>query len=73
MPIYEFICKACGNEFEMIMFKDEKAICPACGAKDPQKKMSSFGFSVGYKFKAASTGTKSSCAGCGSSNCSSCS
>jgi putative FmdB family regulatory protein len=73
MPIYEYICEKCGNEFEMLVFKEDEAACCACGAKDPKKKMSSFGFSVGYKFKASSKGSGSSCAGCSSSNCSNCS
>ena len=72
MPIYEYVCEKCGNEFEVILFRDEQPLCPACGAADPCKKMSSFGFSVGYKFKASSTSGGSGCSSCGSSNCSSC-
>jgi hypothetical protein len=34
--------------------------------------MSSFGFSVGYKFKPSSAGSGSGCSTCTSSNCSSC-
>jgi putative FmdB family regulatory protein len=74
MPIYEYVCKKCGNEFEVLVFnKDDKQECPACGAKKPTKKMSSFGFSAGHKFKSSSTANGSSCASCGSSDCSSCS
>jgi putative FmdB family regulatory protein len=73
MPIYEYRCGKCGNEFELIMFRDDIPACPACGDKSPEKKMSSFGFSVGYKFKSSSGGSGSGCASCGSSNCSSCS
>ena len=73
MPIYEYICEKCGNEFEMLVFREDEAACSACGAKNPKKKMSSFGFSVGYKFTSSSAGKGSSCAGCSSSNCSSCS
>lgn len=72
MPIYEYFCEKCGNEFEMLVFRDDKPVCPACGDKGPTKKMSSFGFSVGYKFKSSSTGSGSGCASCGSSDCSSC-
>ncbi len=71
MPIFEYRCTKCGNEFELIVFRDETPACPACGDTKPEKKMSTFGFSVGYKFKSSSTG--SGCASCGSSNCSSCS
>ena len=32
MPIYEYICRKCGNEFEVLVFnKDEKPECPECG------------------------------------------
>lgn len=72
MPIYEYSCEKCGNEFELLVFGSDEPVCPACGEKGPQKKMSSFGFSVGYKFKASSSGAGSSCSGCSSSNCSSC-
>ena len=73
MPIYEYLCEKCGNEFELIVFKDDEPTCPVCGEKRPKRKMSTFGFSVGYKFKSSSSNTGSSCASCGSSNCSSCS
>jgi len=73
MPIYEYVCEQCGNEFELLVFKSDEPQCPQCGAKNPKKKMSSFGFSVGYKFTSSSDGKGSSCASCGSSNCSSCS
>jgi putative FmdB family regulatory protein len=72
MPIFEYRCEKCGNEFELIVFRDELVECPACGDKSPTKKMSTFGFSVGYKFKSSSAGG-SGCAGCHSSDCSSCS
>ena len=51
MPIYEYKCQNCGDEFECIVFRtDEPVECPKCGNAAPKKKMSSFGFSVGYKF-----------------------
>jgi putative FmdB family regulatory protein len=70
MPIFEYLCGKCGNEFELLIFGNDEPVCPACGEKNPEKKMSSFGFSVGYKSKSSASG--SSCSGCSSSNCSSC-
>ncbi|MBP1748902.1 MAG: hypothetical protein H6Q52_1441, partial [Deltaproteobacteria bacterium] len=35
MPIYEYTCRKCGNEFEVIIFGDDTPECPECGAKDP--------------------------------------
>ena len=72
MPIYEYICEKCGDEFEMLVFRSDEPVCPSCGNKQPTKKMSSFGFSVGYKFKSSATGSGSGCSTCTSSDCSSC-
>ena len=44
MPIYEYICEKCGNEFEMLVFKSDEPACPSCGNIKPTKKMSSFGY-----------------------------
>ena len=46
MPIYEYQCGSCGYEFEEIRSsKDDdcEVICPSCGEKKAQKKMSLFG------------------------------
>ena len=51
MPIYEYSCGECGDDFELLVFKSDEPACPKCGSKDLQKKMSACGFSVGYKFK----------------------
>jgi putative FmdB family regulatory protein len=73
MPIYEYNCGKCGDDFELLVFKSDEPTCPKCGSTNLQKKMSACGFSVGYKFKAASTPSDGGCSGCSSSNCSSCS
>ena len=73
MPIYEYSCSKCGDDFELLVFKSDEPVCPNCGSKNLQKKMSTCGFSVGYKFKGASGTSGSGCSGCSSSNCSSCS
>lgn len=41
MPIYEYVCKDCGNEFEELIFSvDAPAPCPKCGSADTEKLMS---------------------------------
>ena len=72
MPIYEYTCRKCGNEFEVIVFGDDVPECPRCGDKDLQRNMSSFGFSAGSGFKSSGR-SGGSCAGCSSPSCSSCS
>ena len=44
MPIYEYICKNCGNKFELIRFAsddDNDIKCPGCGEKRTEKAVSS--------------------------------
>lgn len=77
MPIYEYICENCGNEFELLVFRNDEPACTKCGDKDPRKKMSACAFSVGTNSKAASStagsGTAGSgCSSCSSSSCASC-
>ncbi|OPL17325.1 MAG: FmdB family transcriptional regulator [delta proteobacterium ML8_D] len=73
MPIFEYICNECGEEFEELVLGSRADIkCPKCDSLRAQKKVSSFAFKTGHKF--VGTGKKSSgrCKGCTSSNCSSC-
>lgn len=43
MPIYEYVCEACGQEFEkMVRFTDVEKMptCPACGSQETHKQIS---------------------------------
>ena len=45
MPIYEYTCEACKNQFEHLaksMTQSEKAKCPKCGSKRTSRAMSVF-------------------------------
>jgi putative FmdB family regulatory protein len=45
MPIYSYICKDCGEKFDLFIRsggKGEKLICKKCGSKNIQKTFSSF-------------------------------
>jgi putative FmdB family regulatory protein len=49
MPLYEYECEKCKKRFELrrgITDKDDKLVCPVCGAKDPHRIFSAF--STGY-------------------------
>jgi putative FmdB family regulatory protein len=53
MPIYEYRCSACGNDFEMtrpISQSSEPAPCTKCG-KPSQKLVSQFASKVDYAIK----------------------
>jgi putative FmdB family regulatory protein len=37
MPTYEFKCKDCGEDFEVVCHmseREEKMVCPKCGSRD---------------------------------------
>jgi len=42
MPIYEFICDTCSNEFEVLTSGYEKIKCDKCGGESLTKKFSVF-------------------------------
>jgi putative FmdB family regulatory protein len=70
MPIYEFQCNQCDQEFETLVFRSsEKVSCPKCKSKKVTRVMSAFAFSVGGKFKSTAS---SSCGSCSSTSCSGC-
>ncbi|NLF49729.1 MAG: zinc ribbon domain-containing protein [Leptolinea sp.] len=67
MPLYEYICQKCDNQFEKrVSFSeaDEEQECPVCGSKHSRKKISLFASKVsGSTF--TSSGTASGCGGSG--------
>ena len=71
MPIFEYECKKCGKEFEVLVFsRDEKIECEFCGSKSVKKLMSAVGMKSGEKFTSSSS--TPSCHSCSSSSCSTC-
>jgi len=42
MPIYEFVCQSCNNEFENIQSFSDTSVpaCPKCGNEDVERQMS---------------------------------
>ena len=64
MPIYEYRCTDCGNDFERLvrsMFSVETFPCPSCGSDHVKKAVSLFGTASGGSRDAAA----SSAASCG--------
>lgn len=45
MPLYEYQCRACGREFEMLVRGPEQPACPTCHSSDIERLLSSFGVS----------------------------
>ena len=72
MPIYEYFCKKCEEEFEfLVMGSDEEITCPTCEGTHVDRLLSVVGFNTGGKFK--SSGSGDACGGCAASSCSGCS
>lgn len=48
MPIYEYLCGACGHQEEVIQKMSDKPLtkCPACGKNKLQKQVSSTAFQL---------------------------
>ncbi len=40
MPIYDFECGSCGEQFEELTAADSRPPCPACGAPDARRLLS---------------------------------
>ncbi len=64
MPIFEYVCKDCQNEFEAIVYGKQKAECPKCQSKKLETQLSVF--AVSAKGGASSSGQAMPSGGCGS-------
>lgn len=64
MPIYEYRCLACGQDFEAIVRGGDRPSCPSCGAGRLEKRLSVFAVGSG----GASAGAREpagACRACG--------
>jgi putative FmdB family regulatory protein len=61
MPLYEFECRRCDGRFEMLMRESTEPACPACGATDVERALSTFAVGTG----GGSPITASPCGRCG--------
>ncbi len=61
MPIYEYKCNKCENEFEKLVFAgdDNEVSCPECKSKEVAKKMSVASFMGGSSMGSCATGSPS--------------
>lgn len=37
MPIYDYKCSQCAHQFELLVKAGDKPVCPACGARSPER------------------------------------
>lgn len=74
MPIYEYHCNDCGEDFEQLVFGNEKPDCILCDSSKVKKMMSACGFvsSGGSGGSVKTSASDSSCGGCAASSCAGC-
>lgn len=74
MPVYEYVCDQCQQEFEELVFStDEVVSCPGCGSENAAKQLSRFAFKSGSTFRSSSAGGGGcSCCTPGPSGCHGC-
>lgn len=74
MPIYEYHCDQCKEDFECLIIGSDEPECPACKGKNVAKMMSACGFvsKGGGGETVSSSAGASSCSGCAATSCSSC-
>ena len=73
MPLFDYICRSCGKEFEALVMGSSKPTCPDCKSEDLKKQMSVFAHrSGGDSSSSGSTGSGPGCSSCSSSSCSTC-
>ncbi|MBE0425189.1 MAG: zinc ribbon domain-containing protein [Nitrospirae bacterium] len=68
MPIFEYKCCSCGEDFEKLVSGNPDINCPKCSSKDVKKKFSVFSATGTEKPLAGTSGctscTKTSCISC---------
>lgn len=76
MPIYEYSCLECKNDFEYLVFRNEEPDgCPSCKSQKVKRLMSACGFvSKGSSGETVSSSASvgSSCGGCTAGSCAGC-
>ena len=61
MPIFEYVCKECGHNFEALVMGSKKAECPSCQSAKLDQQLSVFSAGTGK-----STSSRPAAGPCGS-------
>jgi putative FmdB family regulatory protein len=74
MPIFEFVCGNCGEEFEKLVRSGSAEIrCLHCASEDVERVLSTFRASTSSRGRSTATvGTGSGCGSCSSGSCGTC-
>lgn len=76
MPIYEYVCLDCDQQFEMrrgFSQADDPATCPECGGQQARRLLSTFvAFSSSGDSRTPVAGVSAACGSCPATTCSTC-
>jgi len=53
MPLYDYHCRGCSNEFETLVRAGDMPRCPECGSDDLERLLSTFALSTDERRQAA--------------------
>ncbi len=53
MPLYEYKCRGCGNEFEVLVRPPASPTCPGCQSADLERLLSGFAVTSAEQLKRA--------------------
>jgi putative FmdB family regulatory protein len=65
MPIFEYACKACDKEFEVLVRAQEAPECPSCHGIDLQRRLSTFAARTASGAAVSAVPTMGACGSCG--------
>lgn len=68
MPIHEYVCQDCGEQFEKLVRASDTPQCPRCHSVSLAKKLSVFATAGGESDKAAEMAAMGPCGTCGNPN-----
>lgn len=70
MPLYEYKCDGCGNQFEKLVRASSPAVaCPSCGGEKLEQQYSTFSAQMGPGPASARSCAPMPSGGCGSGMC----
>jgi putative FmdB family regulatory protein len=53
MPLYLYVCRACGHEFETLVRAGSEPACPSCKSGDLERQISTFAVKSSERTRAA--------------------